>query len=81
MRARVQKFVMENQETITKHAPNGWKYLGTYCYVLGFGPYDAVIMWEITDYADLDTLRDHEDPIFWNLIEKKFSFITHEPTA
>ena len=75
-----QKFVKENQETIAKHAPKGWKYLGTYCYVLGFGPYHVAVFWEITDYSDLDTLRNHEDPLFWDLIEKKFSFLMPEPT-
>jgi hypothetical protein len=75
-----QEFVKENQETIAKHAPKGWKYLGTYCYVLGFGPYHAALMWEITDYADLDTLRNHEDAVFWDLLEKKFAFLTQEPT-
>ena len=79
--AEFQQFVLENQETIAKHAPKGWKYLGTYCYVLGFGPYHAAIMWEITDYADLDSLRNHEDPVFWDLLERKFSFLTPEPTA
>ena len=34
----------------------------------------------ITDYADLDVMRDHDDPIFWDLIEKKFSYLTSEPT-
>ena len=71
----LQKFVEENQETIAKHAPKGWKYLGTYFYVLGFGPYHLAVMWEITDYADLDTMRDHDDPIFWNIIEKKFALL------
>ena len=77
---QLQKFVTENQETIAKHAPRGWKYVGTYFYVLGFGPYHIAVIWEITDYADLDTLRDHDDPVFWDLIEKKFTFLTNEPT-
>lgn len=76
----LQKFVEENQETIAKHAPKGWKYLGTYFYVLGFGPYHVAVMWEINDYADLDTLRDHDDPIFWDLVETKFGFMTADPT-
>ena len=75
-----QKFVEENQDTLAKHAPKGWKYLGTYCYVLGFGPYHVAIMWEITDYADLDTLRNHDDQVFWDLIEKKYAPLMHEAT-
>jgi len=76
----LQKFVQENQKTLAEHAPKGWKYLGTYFYVMGFGSYHGAVLWEITDYADLDIMRDHEDPIFWDLIEKKFSFLTNEPT-
>ena len=76
----LQKFIIENQETVAKHAPKGWKYLGTYFYVSGFGKYHGAVMWEITNYADLDTMRDHDDPIFWDLIQKKFSYWTNEPT-
>ena len=76
----LQKFIEDNQETIAKHAPKGWKYLGTYFYVMGFGPYQLAVMWEITDYGDLDNMRDHDDPVFWDLIEKKFSLLTNEPT-
>jgi len=32
-----QKFVKANEKTLAKHAPKGWKYMGTYFYVLGFG--------------------------------------------
>ena len=78
--AELQKFIVENQETVAKHAPKGWKYLGTYFYVSGFGNYHGAVMWEITNYADLDAMRDHDDPIFWDLIRKKFSYWTNEPT-
>jgi len=37
-----QKFIKENKKAIAKTAPNGWKYMGTYFYVLGFGPYIGV---------------------------------------
>ncbi len=77
---KLQKFVKENESTIAEHAPKGWKYLGTYFYVLGFGPYHLAVIWEISDYADLDTLRDHDDPVFWETLEKKMKFLTMEPT-
>jgi hypothetical protein len=75
-----QEFIKKNEKTKAAHAPKGWKYLGTYFYVLGFGSYHAAVMWEITDYADLDALRNHEDPIFWNLIEQFLDLTAHEPT-
>lgn len=75
-----QEFIKKNQKTKAAHAPKGWKYLGTYFYVLGFGPYHAAVMWEISDYADFDALRDHDDPVFWNLMEQFFALTTNEPT-
>ena len=36
-------------------------------------------MWEIRNYTDLDTMRNHDDPIFWDLIEKKFSYLKNDP--
>jgi hypothetical protein len=75
-----QEFIKKNQKTKAEHAPKGWKYLGTYCYVLGFGPYHAAVMWEVSDYADFDALRRHDDPVFWSLIEQFLSFTDHEPT-
>lgn len=35
---------------------------------------------EITDYANLDTLRTRDDPVFWNLIEQFLGLSAHEPT-
>jgi hypothetical protein len=75
-----QKFIKENEKIKAKHAPKGWKYRGHYFYVLGFGPYHGFVIWEITDYADLDTLRDHDDPVFWDLMEKWLDFTTNDPT-
>jgi hypothetical protein len=37
-------------------------------------------IWEITNYADLDALRDHDDPIYWSLIEQYLDLLTNEPT-
>lgn len=59
----------------------GWTYMGTYFYVLRFGPYTAAQFWECTDYADFDTYRNHSDPIWMKLIEKAMEFGTPEPTA
>jgi hypothetical protein len=74
-----QQFIKDNEATKAAHAPKGWKYIGTYFYVLGFGPYHGMTIWEISDYADLDALRDHDDPIFWDLVEKWLDLQTNDP--
>ena len=74
-----QKFIKENEQKIASHAPKGWKYMGTYFYVLGFGPYTGATLWEITDYADFDILRNHDDPIWLKLTEQAMEFGTPEP--
>ena len=49
-----QQFVKDNEKAITEHAPKGWKYRGTYFYVLGFGPCDGASLWECPTYDDFD---------------------------
>ena len=75
-----QRWIKENEKSIAEHAPKNWKYMGTYFYVLGFGPYTAAALWEISDYADFDLLRDHDDPIWLKLWEESMAFGTNEPT-
>jgi len=75
-----QKFIKENEKTIAEHAPKGWKYMGTYFYVLGFGPYHAATLWECSDYADFDTYRNHDDPTWLKLMKQSMEFGTPEPT-
>ena len=77
-----QKFIKENEKTLAKHAPKGWKYMGTYFYVLGFGPHYGACFWECSDYADFDTSRKHqdEDPTWSGLWEQILEFWTPEPT-
>jgi hypothetical protein len=74
-----QKFVKENEKTLREHAPKGWKFLGDYYYVLGFGLYHAAELWEISDYADFDTFRNHNDPTWLKLMERSMEFTTTEP--
>ncbi len=73
-----QKFIKQNEKAISKHAPKGWKYLGTYFYVLGFGPCHATDLWECSDYADFDTWRNHDDPTWLKLWEQSMEFSTPE---
>jgi len=75
-----QKFVKENEKTIREHAPKGWKFQGVYFYVLGAGPYHAAEFWGISDYADFDTFRNHNDPMWLKLMEQAMEFTTNEPT-
>jgi hypothetical protein len=75
-----QKWIKENEKAFAEHAPKGWKYVGTYFYVLGFGPYTVASLWEISDYSDFDTLRNHDDPIWLRLMEQGMKFGTPEPT-
>ena len=73
------KFVKENEKTLAEHAPKGWKYLGIYFYVLGFGLYHCAVLWEISDYADFDTFRNHDDQVYWKWTEKSMGYATNEP--
>jgi hypothetical protein len=74
-----QMFVKKSEKKIREHAPKGWKFLGIYYYVLGFGPYHAAELWEISDYANLDAFRNHNDPTWLELLEKSMEFTTTEP--
>jgi len=77
----LQQFIKDNEATKAAHAPKGWKYRGTYLYVCGFGSYHGMMIWEITDYADFDIHRKHDDPIYWNIMEQFLELTTSEPTA
>jgi len=77
--AEYQNFIKKSEKTMAEHAPKGWKYLGTYFYVLNFGPNHAAVFWEISDYADFDTYRNHDDPTWWKLLEQAIGFTTNEP--
>ena len=74
-----QKFIKENGKTMAEHAPNGWKCLGTYFYVLGFNPCTCATFWECSNYADVDAWRNHDDPIWLKLGENEMEFVMPEP--
>ena len=74
-----QKFLKDNEKALVKSAPKGWTYRGDYFYVLGFGPYSAVELWECTNYADFDTFRNHTDPTWLRLMEQSMEFMTADP--
>jgi len=76
---KYQKWIKENEKNMAEHAPKGWKYRGTYFYVLGFGPHTGAQFWEISDYADFDALRSHDDLTWLKLLEQSIEFGTPEP--
>jgi hypothetical protein len=75
------KFVKGNEKRLIQHAPKGWKYLGTYFYVLGFGLYHAADMWECKDYADFEAWRNHEDPAWIELMKQSMEFTMNDPAV
>ncbi|UCH01696.1 MAG: hypothetical protein JSV20_07575 [Candidatus Bathyarchaeota archaeon] len=77
---KFQQFIKDNEATKAAHAPKGWKYVRTYSYVLGFGPYHGMTIWEISDYADLDALCDHDDSVFWTIMEQFLDLTRNDPT-
>ena len=46
-------WLLENDDLITEHAPEGWSYLGTWFTVMRFGRYDDETRWELADYGAL----------------------------
>jgi len=74
-----QKFIKENEKTLAKHAPKGWKYMGTYFYALMLGPYTGASFWECSVYADFDTYRNHDDPAWIKLVKQVMDFWTPGP--
>lgn len=74
-----QSWVKKNEDLMQKYAPPGWKYRGTYAYVLGFGRYSVASMWECSTYSDFDTFREHDDETWMRLNQEAVDFFTEEP--
>jgi hypothetical protein len=76
-----QKFIKGNEKTLSEHAPKGWKYMGTYFYAAGFGPYNGAQLWEISKYADFDNalVNIEKDPIALKVNEQMIDMMTPEP--
>jgi hypothetical protein len=47
------EWLKKNARVYKEGVPPGWKYLGTWFTVLGFGKYACEDRWEVKDYADL----------------------------
>ncbi len=74
-----QIWVKKNEKLFEKHAPPGWKYRGSYSYVLGFGRFHAAWLWESQKYGDFDALREHNDETWIRLSEEASDFFTSDP--
>lgn len=70
----LQEWVEENEDALAEHSPEGWTYRGSYFTVHNVGPFDAAVMWEIDNYADLDTAREHDDETYVELIREVQDF-------
>jgi len=78
-----QKFIKENEKTLSQHAPKGFKYMGTYFYAAGFGPYVGAQLWECSNYADFDNsiANIEKDPIAVKVWEQMMDMMTPEPVT
>ncbi len=47
------EWLQQHEEMLTKEGPEGWKYLGTWFTVRGFGQHDCETRWELPDYSAL----------------------------
>lgn len=71
----MQNWIAENEETLEATAPEGWTLKGHYFGVHNFAPVDVVSMWEIDQYAALDTARNHDDETYMNLVGELQEFL------
>ncbi len=78
-----QKFIKENEKTLSEHAPKGFKYMGTYFYAAGFGPYVGAQLWECSNYADFDSslVNIEKNPIALKVWEQMMDYMTPEPVT
>ncbi|NNF69333.1 MAG: hypothetical protein HKN01_06145 [Acidimicrobiia bacterium] len=44
-------WVQKNGQELNEHAPEGWRYVGTFFTVMGFGKFEAETRWEVEDYS------------------------------
>jgi hypothetical protein len=77
-----QEWTKANEKTMAERAQKvGWKYLGTFFYVLGTGGLaHGCIMWEISKYADMDASRSLFDDPVWEKMSKELTvLLTYDP--
>jgi hypothetical protein len=47
------EWLLKHEELLAKEGPEGWKYLGTWFTVRGFGQHECETRWELADYSAL----------------------------
>lgn len=72
-----QRWLKRNSKKLAEHAPPGWRYVGTYMTVLGFGTHDKTTVYEVGKYADFDNLRNHDDAAWARLTAEEAGFHVH----
>ena len=53
-------WLQKNSPALIENAPEGWKYIGTWFTVRGFGRFDVETRWELADYAALGNRLENE---------------------
>ncbi len=51
--AEFKQWLLDNDQALRDHQPDGWEYLGTWFTVMGFGRHHVESRFEVADYADL----------------------------
>jgi hypothetical protein len=74
-----QRLINKNEKTTAKHAPKGWKYMGTYFYAIMLGQYTGASLWKCSFYADFDTGCNHDDATWLRLVNQVTDFWKPEP--
>ena len=67
-------WLAQNRSALDDTAPPGVKYIGTYFTVFGFGKFDVENRWELSSYAALDSMRDHDDETWNKLVSEQSEF-------
>lgn len=57
------ELITKNMDIYRKHGPPGWTLKGVYGSAMNIGRYDVTWIWECKKFADLDVMRDHNDPV------------------
>ncbi len=75
-------WVLKNEQALRDHASPGWKYLGTWFSVRGFGSFDCEVRWEIESYGALGAgFGDEENQRLLNEFIGDFIDHTTRPEA
>ena len=63
------QWLLDNHAKLEAAVPEGWKYLGTYFVVRGFGSYTSESRWALTNYGALDHSTEAQDQLTRDIFE------------